>query len=106
FGDINPSARLPMTFPRADDQHPAGRDPRRYPGVDDVVRYHEELLVGYRWWHATGETPLFPFGHGLSYTTFEYEDLKIVADGNDVSVGWTVRNTGDRPGREVAQLYL
>lgn len=106
FGDVNPSARLPMTFPRADDQHPAGRDRRRYPGVDGVVRYDEELLVGYRWWQATGETPLFPFGHGLSYTTFEYERLEITVDGGDVSVGWTIRNTGDRTGREVAQLYL
>ncbi|MGW0336930.1 beta-glucosidase [Streptomyces sp. NPDC003011] len=106
FGDVNPSGRLPMTFPRADDQHPAGADPRRYPGSDGVVRYDEELLVGYRWWHATQRTPLFPFGHGLSYTTFAYDDLEIAVDGDDVTVAWTVTNIGECTGRDVPQVYL
>ncbi len=106
FGAVNPSARLPMTFPAADDQHPAAHDPKRYPGVDGVVRYEEELLVGYRWWQSTGEVPLFPFGHGLGYTRFDYEDLAIALEAEEIVVRWSVRNVGSRPGREVAQLYL
>ena len=106
FGAVNPSGRLPVTFPAADDQHPAAGNRERYPGVDGVVRYEEELRVGYRWWQSTGEVPLFPFGHGLSYTRFDYDDLDITVEADEVVVRWTVRNVGSRPGREVAQLYL
>ena len=106
FGAVNPSGRLPMTFPAADDQHPAAQNPRRYPGVDGVVRYEEDLLVGYRWWQSTGQVSLFPFGHGLSYTRFEYDDLDIAVEAEEIVVRWSVRNVGSRRGREVAQLYL
>ena len=106
FGEVNPSGRLPVTFPAADDQHPAADDPRHYPGVEGKVYYDEELLVGYRWWQASNERPLFPFGHGLSYTRFDYEGVDLSPDGADLLVSWTVRNTGPHRGREIAQLYL
>ena len=61
--------------------------------------------MGYRWWQARNERPLFPFGHGLSYTQFDYEGLNQL-DGDDLVASWTVRNTGRRRGREVTQLYL
>jgi beta-glucosidase len=106
FGAVNPSGRLPVTFPAADDQHPAAHDPRRYPGLAGVVRYEEELQVGYRWWQSTGAVPLFPFGHGISYTRFDYDNLAIAVEAEEIVVRWSVRNVGSRPGREIAQLYL
>jgi beta-glucosidase len=78
FGDVNPAGRLPITFPAGDQQTPVA-DPHRWPGVNDVVTYSEGLLVGYRWWDATGQRPLFPFGYGLSYTTFRYDHSASVS---------------------------
>lgn len=106
FGDVNPSGRLPLTFPASDRQGP-GQEPAEYPGDGAAVSYAEDLLVGYRWYDATRTTPLFPFGHGLSYTTFRYSDLRVRThrDGT-VGVGLTVTNTGRRAGAEVVQLYL
>jgi beta-glucosidase len=69
--------------------------------VNGELPYDEGLLIGYRWYLATGRTPAFPFGHGLGYTTWAYEDIAV--DGDTVSV--TVRNSGSRPGREVVQVY-
>jgi beta-glucosidase len=107
FGDVNPSGKLPATFPRSDDQGPL-TSPERFPGVNDVVRYDEGLLVGYRYYDANGQEPAFPFGHGLSYTTFSYSGLRVLPafrrGGVTVKVG--VRNTGDREGAEVVQLYV
>jgi beta-glucosidase len=106
FGTVNPAGRLPATFPAADDQHPAAGGSVRYPGLHGVMRYEEELQIGYRWWQSAGEVPLFPFGHGLSYTRFDYEDLAMEVEADEIVVRWSVRNVGSRQGREVAQLYL
>ncbi|GHI04283.1 glycosyl hydrolase family 3 [Streptomyces cellostaticus] len=106
FGDAEPGGRLSQTFPASEQATPVAGDPGRYPGVDGVVRYSEGIYSGYRWYDHQGVKPLFPFGFGLSYTSFAYEDqaVKRTADGFDVDV--TVRNTGNRPGSEVVQVYL
>ncbi|MET9678239.1 glycoside hydrolase family 3 C-terminal domain-containing protein [Streptomyces sp. NPDC006482] len=110
FGDADPGGRLTQTFPAAEDRHPTAGNPRRYPGEGGVEEYGEGVHVGHRWYAAQGVTPLFPFGHGLSYTTFRYEDLAVAAGGEDgtggLDVTFTVRNTGRRAGIEVAQVYL
>jgi beta-glucosidase len=107
FGDVNPSGKLPVTFPASDAQGPA-RTTVSYPGDGTNVYYDEGLLVGYRWYDATGQRPLFPFGYGLSYTSFGFSDLTITKTGasGQVSVAVTVTNTGPRAGAEVAELYL
>ncbi|MFD8278537.1 beta-glucosidase [Streptomyces solisilvae] len=106
FGDANPSGRLTQTFPVSDDRHPTAGDPRRYPGVDGREEYSEGIHVGYRWYDAEGVRPLFPFGHGLSYTTFAYAGLRLRRHGNGLEAAFTVRNTGRRAGAEVAQVYV
>lgn len=105
FGNVNPSARLPVTFPLTNSQTPL-TTPAQYPGINDQATYSEKLLVGYRWYDAAKVTPLFPFGHGLSYATFQYFDLHIVATADDVTVNFRLQNTGLVPGTEVPQLYL
>lgn len=109
FGQVNPSAKLPMTFPASASQIPAST-PAQFPGVNGVADYSEGLLVGYRWYDAKGLTPLFPFGYGLSYTTFGFSHLAVspasTTSLGTVQVGATVTNTGTRPGAEVAQLYI
>ncbi|MEV6826358.1 glycoside hydrolase family 3 C-terminal domain-containing protein [Amycolatopsis sp. NPDC051102] len=105
FGDVNPSAKLPITFPAADADTPANT-PAQFPGVNGVATYSEGLQIGYRWFDAQERTPLFPFGHGLSYTTFAFSDLKVRNTGDGATATFTVRNTGRRAGAEVAQLYL
>ncbi len=116
FGDVNPSGKLPATFPKseADLPHPAipgmppeqpagataGRGGRGMPAGFDID-YTEGLKVGYKWFDAEDKQPLFPFGYGLSYTTFAYSGLKAGMD----SVSFTVRNTGRRAGAEIAQVY-
>jgi len=107
FGKANPSGKLPITFPKTLADLPL-RTPEQYPGVDNQAHYSEGVLVGYRWYDAKEIEPLFPFGHGLSYTTFAYKDLSVFgpdADAN-VTVEFTVTNTGDCAGAEVAQLYV
>ena len=81
-------------------------DAHRYPGEDGTEEYSEGVHVGHRWYDAQGVAPLFPFGHGLSYTSFAYTDLAVAprADGG-LDVTFTVRNTGGRAGTEVAQVY-
>jgi len=101
FGDVNPSAKLPVTFPRRENQVPANTT-TRYPGINLQEQYSEKLLVGYRWYDAEDENPLFPFGHGLSYTTFEYNDLKVM----ERTVSGSIKNTGMHDGSEVVQLYI
>jgi beta-glucosidase len=107
FGDVNPSGKLAHTFPASDHQGPA-RTADEYPGDGTNVYYDEGILVGYRWFDAKGLRPLFAFGHGLSYTTFRYGDLRVGAPDRNgrVQVSATVTNTGSRSGAEVAQLYL
>jgi beta-glucosidase len=104
-GDATPTGKLPVTFPmRAEDAPTA--PPDRYPGVNGHGQYSEGIFVGYRWYDEKKIEPLFPFGHGLSYTTFAYSNVsaKASADGFDVSV--TVKNTGAREGTEVPQVYV
>ncbi len=107
FGDVNPSGKLPVTFPAAADQVPANT-PAQYPGVNYHVSYSERLQIGYRWYDANNVAPQFPFGHGLSYTTFLYSNLTVspVSPSGQVAVGVDVQNTGTRAGAEVVQLYL
>ncbi|MDU8999074.1 beta-glucosidase [Streptomyces mirabilis] len=102
FGDCDPGGRLTQSFAVDDAHHPVAGDPHRYPGVNGAEEYSEGIHVGYRWYDAQGVRPLFPFGHGLSYTSFAYEDLRV----RGREVGFTVRNTGRRHGVEVAQVYL
>ena len=78
FGDIDPSGRLPATFPNAEADTPTSGDPEKYPGVNDNVYYKEGLLVGYRWYDAHRLAPAFPFGFGLSYTRFRYSGLRLL----------------------------
>ncbi|TCO52348.1 glycoside hydrolase family 3 C-terminal domain-containing protein [Actinocrispum wychmicini] len=107
FGDVNPSGKLPVTFPRSLADVPASTA-AQWPGTNGTVQYSEGLNVGYRWYQAKNVTPLFPFGFGLSYTTFGFSGLQVSGpDAHGVStVTATVTNTGTRAGSEVAQLYV
>jgi beta-glucosidase len=110
FGDVNPSGRLPITFPRSDKQTPVASR-RRWPGINGVAHYDEGLGVGYRWYDAKQKTPLFPFGYGLSYTTFRYDRARVGRPrkrngARTWPVSVRVRNTGRTAGGEVVQLYV
>ncbi|MEU3254605.1 glycoside hydrolase family 3 C-terminal domain-containing protein [Streptomyces sp. NPDC006997] len=107
FGDRDPGGRLTQTFPADDGHHPTAADAHRYPGVDGVQEYSEGVHIGHRWYDARGVRPLFPFGHGLSYTSFSYGGLAVRADGSGaLEVAFTVRNTGRRDGIAVPQVYV
>ena len=122
FGDVNPSGKLPITFPKSEAdlphqtivQPPPGTYPP--PGPDSWKRnldgnpafqtnYDEGLKIGYKWYDAEKKPVLFPFGYGLSYTTYAYSDMKVT-NGNHVQVSFKVKNTGSRVGTEVAQIYV
>lgn len=127
FGEVNPSGRLPITFPATADQPPrpippgldllkaadsAAADAAANPGAppapgmqDFAVDYVEGADVGYRWYDRQDLTPLFPFGHGLSYTSFAYDDL-TVSNADGLSVSFDVTNTGRVAGADVPQLYV
>ncbi len=128
FGEVNPSGRLPLTFPKseADLPHPVHTSPQKpdashpsptlagFPGLIGSfmvegpwfdVHYDEGLKVGYKWYDAEKKDVLFPFGFGLSYTTFAFSDLQAVA-GEGLKVKVKVKNTGSRAGAETAQIYL
>lgn len=115
FGDADPEGRLPITFPRHEEDlpHPVLPRPLSAPqgAAQDVsypifeVNYSEGLKVGYKWYDAEHKDPLFPFGFGLSYTRFQYSNLKV-RTGKVVVVSFDVANTGARTGGEVAQVYL
>ena len=103
FGDVNPSGKLTETIPHRLEDTPAFLN---FPGEEGHVRYGEGLFVGYRWYDARRMDVAFPFGHGLSYTTFAYGDATATVDAvGDLEVSITVTNTGDRAGREVVQVY-
>lgn len=106
FGDANPSGKLTQSFPATESRTPVAGDPRRFPGVDGEEVYAEGIFVGYRWYQREGATPLFPFGHGLSYTSFAFSDLTVSGDGREFTATFTLTNTGSRAGEEVAQLYV
>jgi beta-glucosidase len=126
FGKHNPEGKLPVSFDRAWEDNPsyayyypiAGADTKLHvaendhPPVDLTighVKYEDRLMVGYRYWTTMGKHPLFPFGYGLSYTTFSFANLQLpatAASGSDVTVSFDVTNTGKTAGAEVAQLYV
>jgi beta-glucosidase len=107
FGDVNPSAKLPMTFPARLEDSPAHALDDYNP---DAITFKEGVFIGYRWYEDQNIKPLFPFGHGLSYTDFEYSNLQISAPtmgaNETLNVSYTVTNSGDRSGKEVTQLYI
>ncbi len=112
FGDVDPSGHLPETFPAAMRDLPI-RSTAQWPGVTkpgDIVGphslYSERLLVGYRWYETERIRPLFPFGYGLSYTTFRFSRMRLSATRAGVSVTFTLSNTGHRTGADVAQVYV
>ncbi len=109
FGDVNPSGKLTCTYPKRLMDSPA-HALGTYPGTNGTLFYKEGLLVGYRWYDAKDIEPEFPFGFGLSYTTFEYSNLKLVpAEGTNspvVTAEFEIANTGSRAGAEVAELYI
>jgi beta-glucosidase len=100
FGDTDPGGRLPVTFPSSETEYPTGSDPSANNGPE--VNYSEGVFVGYRWYDENHVTPAYPFGFGLSYTTFRYSRLRVTNAGVRV----TVTNTGRRTGVAVPQLYL
>jgi beta-glucosidase len=118
FGDVNPSAKLSMTFPKsvADLPHPKLVQPGPGQTGEEAVmksgeakatfgvHYDEGLKVGYKWYDAEKKEVLFPFGFGLSYTTFSYSGLKV-AGGKETAVSFAVKNTGNRDGAEIAEVY-
>lgn len=102
FGDVNPSGKLPITFPKRDADLPQAT----ISSSDPIVRYTEGLLMGYRWYDAKRIDPLFPFGHGLSYTTFGYSGMVATANAKgNVTISFTVTNEGPVAGAETAQVY-
>lgn len=111
FGDVNPSGKLPVTFPKRLADSPAHTTGAAgYPGLNGTVTHAEGVFVGYRWFDTKAIEPLFPFGFGLSYSTFEYSGLKLVRGNKPtdpvLSVEFAIKNTGSRAGAEVAQIYV
>jgi beta-glucosidase len=107
FGEVDPGGRLPVTFPAAAADLPTAGDPEAYPGVAEVVKYKEGVLVGYRWYDAHRLPVAFPFGHGLSYTSFRYSGLQVERTSRQSAVvRFRVTNTGSRRGFAVPQLYV
>ena len=106
FGKINPSGKLPTTFPKSIKDTPAYAT---YPGKDLQMDYAEGLYIGYRWYDKEEIDPLFPFGHGLSYTSFEYSNLRAIPPKGNASVAafeFEICNTGDVAGKEIIQGYV
>lgn len=124
WGDVNPSGKLPQSFPVSAADLPTAGSTRQYPGIfsdgsttrppgtNEIrqVYYDEGLLVGYFWYDSQSIQPLFPFGHGLSYTTFQYSHMQVtprrVQSDKEIRVNFRVTNTGSVAGTEVAQVYL
>ncbi len=108
-GKVNPSGKMPFTTPVSLDQSPA-HALGNFPGRDLKVNYEEDILVGYRWFDTKGLPVVYPFGYGLSYTTFNYSNLNTDKETYDqadtIQATFTLTNTGDREGAEVAQLYV
>lgn len=104
FGEVNPSGKLPMTFANAHTDYPS-HSVGEFPG-DKTVKYTEDIYVGYRYFDTHNKEVVFPFGFGLSYTTFAFSDLKLTKQKQKVVVECTVTNTGNRAGAEVVQVYV
>lgn len=117
FGDVNPSGKLPISFPKSESDLPhlsiPAPPPSNQPANEELLptpifidaNYTEGLKVGYRWYDAENKDPLFPFGFGLSYTSFSYSQLKVTS-GKPIQVTFSVKNTGLRAGTEVAEVYV
>jgi beta-glucosidase len=107
FGSFDPSGHLPVTFPASLSQVPASTS-QEWPGSGGQVAYNEGIDVGYRWYQSHSLTPLFPFGYGLSYTTFAFSNLSVTGfnTAGEASVSATVTNTGSVAGADVAQMYI
>ena len=107
FGKKNPCGKLAETFPRKLSDNPSYLN---FPGEGDRVRYQEGIFVGYRYYDKKEIEPLFPFGYGLSYTTFEYKDIEVskseINDDEELTVFVTIKNTGKVKGKEIVQLYV
>ena len=107
LGNKNPSGKLPTTFPRRIEDTPTYAN---YPGKNGAVHYREGIFVGYRHYDKQNIDPLFPFGHGLSYTTFEYSDLYLskteISPGENITLSFILKNTGLEAGNEVVQIYI
>jgi beta-glucosidase len=107
-GDVNPSGKLPFTFGQALNDY-GSHSIGEYPGNKDIL-YKEDIFVGYRWFDKNKIKPLFPFGHGLSYTTFSYGKVfaseKSLTEENKITISIPVKNVGEREGKEVVQLYI
>ena len=110
-GKVNPSGKLPFTMPLALSDGPI-RTERQYPGIREEGKqwwqeyYDEGVFIGYRWYDTHGIAVQYPFGHGLSYTTFELSDASVKRSGDGWKVSARIRNAGDVPGAEVVQLYI
>lgn len=107
FGDANPSGHLPITFPVSEANLPTAGSPLQQSDTSAELQYSEGLQIGYRWYDSQKIAPLFPFGFGLSYTTFKYSGLSVSGSPrNGATVRFTVTNTGGRSGADVAQVYV
>jgi beta-glucosidase len=117
FGNVNPSGKLAVTFPKSDADLPRPKLPAPATGIPTAldgimspmpifeIRYNEGLKVGYKWYEAEHKKPLFAFGHGLSYTTFEYSGIQV-RGGSGITLSFAVQNAGKVAGQEIAQVYL
>jgi len=106
-GEVNPSGRLPVTFEKRWEDNPVFSNYYPQTAGSDRVEYREGVFVGYRGYEKKGVEPQFPFGFGLSYTTFDYSNLQVKSSGPArYEVSFDVQNTGSRPGSDVAQVYV
>ncbi len=108
FGEVNPSGKLPMTFPKKLEDH-GSHALGEYPGDTShtlLVNYLDDIYVGYRYYDTYKVEPQFSFGHGLSYTSFAYSNLKVTATGKKAIITFNLKNIGKRAGAEVAQIYV
>ena len=105
FGAVNPSGKLPITFPVKLEDSPA-HSLAKMPDENLLIDHTEGIFLGYRYFDSYEVEPAYAFGHGLSYTTFDYTDLKVERNNNQVSVTLQIKNTGDRAGAEVVQFYI
>ena len=103
LGRVNPSGKIGETFPIKLEDNPSHP---YYPGGPAAVEYRESIYVGYRYYDTANAPVLFPFGHGLSYTTFEYRDLRVQAQKDSAKITLKVKNTGNRSGKEAVQIYV
>ena len=105
-GKASPSGKLPMTIAKAYEDYPSASDFPSSNGNPSEVCYDEDIYVGYRYFDAFGEDPLYPFGYGLSYTSFTFGDLQVTPSGDGFDVSVTVKNTGKKAGKEIVQIYV